>query len=98
MPATGPFIEMTAECGGTTTRYGQQHFDMLPADPLTVSFDEGSSGAADDIGHLEWWPAHLRLLRRFVFQLQGVQWTPGCLEMTLRNMQVDGGFFQVVVA
>src|SRR5499425_9750 len=55
MPAAGALIDMTAECGGTTPRDGQQHFDMLPADPLAISFDEGSSGAADEIGHLEWW-------------------------------------------
>src|SRR6266446_4862481 len=26
MPAAGAFIEMTAECGGSTARNGQQHF------------------------------------------------------------------------
>ena len=40
MSAAGAFIEMSAECSGTTPRNGQQHFDMLPADPLAVSFDE----------------------------------------------------------
>src|SRR3984893_17355306 len=63
MPAAGAFIEMTAECGGATPRNGQQHFDMLPAEPLAISFDEGSSHAADEIGHLEGRPAHLLLLR-----------------------------------
>src|ERR1700722_1885155 len=63
MPAAGAFIEMTAECGGTTARYGQQYFDVLPAEPLAISFDEGSSRAADEIGHLEGRPAHLFLLR-----------------------------------
>src|SRR5882724_2394052 len=57
------FIEMAAECGGATARNGQQHFDMLPAEPLAISFDEGSSCAADEIGHLEGRPAHLFLLR-----------------------------------
>ena len=32
MSATGALVEMTAECGGTTPRNGQQHFDMLPAE------------------------------------------------------------------
>ena len=63
MPATGALIEMTAECGGATARNGQQHFDMLPAEPLAISFDEGSSCAADEIGHLEGRPAHLFLRR-----------------------------------
>src|SRR6266850_2488520 len=62
MPAAGAFIEMAAECGGATARNGQQHFDMLPADPLAVSFDKGSSRGADEIGHLEGRPAHLLLL------------------------------------
>jgi hypothetical protein len=64
MPAAGAFIKMTAECGGATARNGQQHFDVLPTEPLAISFDEGSSRAADEIGHLEGRPAHL------LFQLQ----------------------------
>ena len=64
MPAAGALIEMTAECGGTTPRNGQQYFDVLPAEPLAISFDESSSRAADEIGHLQRWPAHL------LFQLQ----------------------------
>src|SRR6202035_3464295 len=63
MPAAGALIEMTAECGGTTPRNGQENFDVLPAEPLAISFDEGSSCAADEIGHLEGRPAHLLLLR-----------------------------------
>ncbi len=63
MPAAGALIEMPTEGGGVTPRDGQQHFDMLPADPLAVSFEEGSSRSADEIGHLEGWPAHLLLQR-----------------------------------
>src|ERR1700676_652733 len=62
MPAAGALIEMTAECGGATARNGPQHLDMLPAEPLAISFDESSSRAADEIGHLEGRPAHLLLL------------------------------------
>src|SRR6266851_3542251 len=62
MPAAGALIEMTAECSGTTPRHGQQHFDMLPGDPLTASFEECVSRSADQIGHLEGWPVHLLLL------------------------------------
>jgi hypothetical protein len=63
MPAAGALIEMTAEGGGTAPRDGQQHFDMHPPEPLAVSFDEGISRSADDIGHLEGWPVHLLFLR-----------------------------------
>jgi len=63
MPAAGALIEMAAEHGGATPRNGQQHFDMLPGDPLTASFDECISRGADEIGHLERWPAHLLVLQ-----------------------------------
>src|SRR5258708_28775094 len=63
MPAAGALIDMTAKCGGTTPRNGQQHFDMLPADPLTIAFDKSSSRGADKIGHLEGRPTHLPFLR-----------------------------------
>src|SRR5438067_778269 len=78
MPTAGALIEVTAECGSPTARNGQQHFDVLPADPLAVSFDEGSSGAADDIGHLQRWPTHLFHLWRLALERQGVQtdWRP----------------------
>src|ERR1700686_1702974 len=63
MSAAGALIEMTTEGGGTTPANGQQHFDVLPTEPVVISFDEGISRGADQIGHLEWWPGHLFLLR-----------------------------------
>jgi len=97
MPAAGALIEMTAECGGATARNGQQYFDVLPAEPLAISFDEGSSCAADEIGHLEGRPAHL-FVPLLVFQLQRVQRTRGRVEMTLGKMEVDGGLFEIAMA
>src|SRR5438876_7181509 len=70
MPAAGALIEMTAECGGTTPANGQQYFDVLPTEPVAISFDESISRGADQIGHLEWWPGHLVLLRRRAFERQ----------------------------
>src|SRR5215472_2801788 len=64
MPTTGALIDMAAQCGRTTPRNGQQHFDVAPTNPQAVSFDEGSSRCTDEIGHLEWWPIHLLLLLR----------------------------------
>ena len=52
MPAAGALVEMSAQGGGATTPNRPQHLDMLPAEPVTISFDESSSRAADDIGHL----------------------------------------------
>ena len=62
MFAASALIEMSAERGGATPRNRQEHFDVLPADPLTASFDEGASRSADQIGHLEGWPVHLLVL------------------------------------
>src|SRR5260370_19349157 len=53
MCAAGALIEMPAERSRTTPRNSQQHFDMLPTDPLAVLLDEGSSSRADEIGNLE---------------------------------------------
>src|SRR6266852_9604435 len=96
MPAAGALIEMPTECGGATPRNGQQHFDVLPVDPLAASFDEGSSRDADEIGHLEGRPAHL-FVPLFVFQLQRVQRTRCRVEVTFGEMEVDGGFFQIAM-
>ncbi len=98
MPAVSALIEMPAECGGATVPNGPQDFEMLPAEPAAVSFDECSSCSADEIGHLQGWPAHLAGLRRIVFPLQQVQRTRGCTEVTFREMEVDGGFFQIAMA
>jgi hypothetical protein len=70
MPATGALVDVTTESGGPTTRNGPQNFDVLPTEPVAISFDEGSSRGADQIGHLEWWPGHLVLLRRRTFEQQ----------------------------
>jgi hypothetical protein len=63
MPALGALVAVTAECGGATPRNGQQHFDMLPADPLTASFNKGLSRSTDEIGNFEDWPVHLLVLQ-----------------------------------
>ena len=68
MSATGALVEMAAECGGTTSPNGQQHFDVLPLEPVAISFDESISRGADQIGHLQRRPTHLLLVRRLVVQ------------------------------
>src|SRR6266851_10051904 len=97
MPATGALIEMTAECGRTTPPNGQQHFDVLPTEPVAISFDESISRGADQIGHLEWWPGHLLFLRRTAFERQRIQRTRGRMQVTLGEMQIAGRLFQIVM-
>ena len=67
MSAARALIEMSAEHGSTTTHDSQEHFDVLPGDPWTASFDECLSRSANQIGHLEWWPIHLLLLGDSLF-------------------------------
>jgi hypothetical protein len=61
MSAAHALIEMTAESGGTTPRNSSQYFDMLPTEPVAVSFDERLSCSADDIGQFQKGPTHLLL-------------------------------------
>src|SRR5208282_1326051 len=56
-------IEMPTQGSGATARDGSQHFDVLPGDPPAASFDECLSRGANQIGHLQWRPVHLRVLR-----------------------------------
>src|SRR5215469_9378178 len=86
MSAAGALIEMPAECGGTTPANGQQHFDVLPPEPVAISFDERISRGADQIGHLKWWPGHLLFLRRTAFERQRIQRTRGRMQVTLGEM------------
>src|SRR5579864_4064185 len=86
--ATGTLVAMSAECGGAATRDGLQHFQMLPGDPVAAAFDERLSRSADDIGHLQERPTHLRLqlYLEFLFswgQHQCIQRAGGGTEMTL---------------
>src|SRR5580658_2547042 len=80
MSAAGTLIEMTAQCRGATPANGPQHFAVLPTEPVAISFDEGISRGADEIGHLQGRPAHL------LFQLQRFQGTGSRVEMALRKM------------
>src|ERR1700693_4571481 len=86
MPTTGALIEMAPQSGRTTAPNGLQHFDVLPAEPVAISFQKSSSRAADEIGHLQGRPAHLLLLCGPLFQLQRLQRTGSCVEMALRKM------------
>src|ERR1700682_1835319 len=98
VPAVGALIEMAAQGGGATARDGPQHFEVLPGDPFTATFDEGASRGANQIGHLEWRPVHLFALRYLVFQLERVQRTRGRVEVPLREMEIDRGLFQIVMS
>src|SRR6266516_5809480 len=72
MSTASALIEMSAEHGSATPRNGQQHFDMLPADPLTASFDECVSLSSEERCHFDGWSFHLRVLRWLVVDPQRI--------------------------
>ena len=97
MPAAGAFVEMTAQCGGTTPLNGSQHFDMLPTEPVAISFDESPSRSAEDVGHLQRRPAHLVLAGWLVVQRERIQRTRCCAQVTFGKMKIDRRFFEVLM-
>src|SRR5208283_6046867 len=75
---------------------------MLPGDPVATALNECLPRTANDVGHLQERATHLGLWRGLSFLLlsgqdQGVQWAGGGAEMAFGQMQVDGGFFQIVM-
>ena len=93
---------MPAQGGGAAALDGRQHLEMLAGDPATTRFNELLSRHPDEIGHLQRRPAHLGVSRRLVFlacarQRQRIQRTDGGAEMAVGKVQVNSGFFQIVV-
>ena len=103
MSAAGTPVAMTAERSGAAPCDGQQHFPVLPGHPLATAFEEGLPRDANEIGHLQERPVHLRRSLWQVFllprrQRERVQRACGGAEMAFGKMQVEGGFFQVVMS
>ncbi len=94
--AVGTLIQMPTESDGATTFDGAQHLQMLCCKPVAVLLDEIMSGHTDQIGHLPLLPLHLLLL--FFSKRERVQRAGGSADMTLREVQVDGGFFQIAMS
>jgi len=68
MSAARALIEMSASMPCDTGN-GQQHFDMLPGDPLTASFDECVSRSGGRDRPPQGWPVHLFVVWWPVFWL-----------------------------
>ena len=58
MPAGSAVIDMSAQCRGTATLDGRQHFQMKPVQPMSILVNETASCKANQIGHAEWWRGH----------------------------------------
>jgi len=68
---------------------------MLPMEPVAVSFDEGLSCSADDVGHLQRRPAHLFLADGLVVDGKRVQRTGGGVEALYSQVHVNQGVFEI---
>ena len=102
MSAAGTLVAMTAERSGAASCDGPQHFPVLPGHPRATAFEEGLPRDANQVGHLQERPVHLRrsLWRVFLLprrQRERVQGASGGAEMAFGKMQVEGGFFQIVM-
>src|SRR5271157_5847780 len=58
MSAVRALIAMSTQRGGAAALDGQQHFLVLPVDPLVTALNEGLSCTANDVGHLQRRPVH----------------------------------------
>jgi hypothetical protein len=98
VPTTYTLIEMSSESGRTATLDGGQHFEMQTVQPVTIAFNECASGAADKIGHLQGWLRHLIVFAGLSRKLKLIQRTRSSVQMQLRQVQIYGGFFQILMA
>jgi hypothetical protein len=69
MSAVHALIKMAAESSSTTPRNRSQHFDVLPTEPLAVSFDERRSWSGGDWSIWQCFPALQRPAKQRCFEL-----------------------------
>src|SRR5882724_3924337 len=58
MSAVRALIAMSTQRSSAAACNGQQHFWMLPADPLAAAFNKRLSCTTNDVGHLQRRPVH----------------------------------------
>jgi hypothetical protein len=73
MAALRALIEVTAQSGCATALDGAEHFQVQPRQPASVFLDEALARLANDIGHLQGRPAHLRWRFRERFTPSGLE-------------------------
>ena len=93
MAAVGTLVVVTAERRSAATDDGGQDLQVQPGEPFPAALVKGSSGCADQVGHLQRWPCHLFRSERE--RVQGAGCGP---HMALREVDVNHGFAQVGVA
>ena len=92
---------MSAERGGAAAQDRIQHLQVEPSEPLSAALVEALSCCADHISHLNGWPRHLLGNTAVIAmggECQSVERAGGGVEMVLREMEIDGGLFQIAMA
>ena len=101
MAAPRTLINVPAERRRSAEQDGVENFLMYPGEPIPAAIEERVSRGADDIGHLQRWPRHLFCGVRTSFaskHRQRVQRAGDGIEMTLRDVEIDRGLLEVMVA
>jgi len=98
--APGTRIYMSTEHSGPAMQNRAQHFQMQPGEPTLATLEETLSGCADNISHLHGWRRHLLGLggpATVAEDGQRIQRADGRIEVSLRNVQINRGLFNVAV-
>ena len=91
---------MSTEHSGPAMQNRAQHFQMQPGEPTLATLEETLSGCADNISHLHGWRRHLLGLggpATVAEDGQRIQRADGRIEVSLRNVQINRGLFNVAV-
>ncbi len=73
MTALRASIEVAAQSRGAAVLNGAEHFQVQPRQPASIFLDETLARLANDIGHLQRWPIHLRWRFRERFTASGLE-------------------------
>ena len=101
LSASRTLVHVSAERTGPAEQDGGEDFQMQPGEPFPAARKEPLRCGADHIAHLHGWPCHL--LGRGRLSVMGedrkrIQRAGGGAEMALRQMEIDGGLFEIAVA
>jgi len=73
MAALRASIEVAARAAVRQVFNGAEHFQVQPRQPASVILDEALARLANNIGHLQGWPSHLRWRLRERFTSSGLE-------------------------
>ena len=91
---------MSTEHSGPAMQNRAQHLQVQPGEPPLAAPEETLSGGADNVSHLHRWRRHLLGLvgpATVAEDGQRIQRADRRIEVSLRNVQINRGLFNVAV-